>query len=82
MLKATRAISTHRGVVIEPVAGDLKLSIPRIKTIPEICPMSRSSPFDVPSGAGKAISAPYWKPIGPALSSDAPRRNEAASRSA
>ena len=45
-------MSTTKGRVIEPVPGDLKLSIPKMKTIPEICPMSKSRPLDVPSGAG------------------------------
>jgi len=51
-LRTMSPMSTTRGEVIEPVAGDLKLSIPKIKMIPEICPMSKSRPFDVPSGAG------------------------------
>jgi hypothetical protein len=66
-LSSIRPISTVKGMVIEPVNGDLKLSIPKIKAIPEICPISKSIPFEVPSEAGKVISAPYWNPIGPAL---------------
>ena len=67
---------------MDPLTGDLKKSIPKIKAIPEICPMSSKSPFDVPSGAGYAISAPYWNPIGPALSRKKPIMNADASKSA
>ena len=35
-LRTISPISTIKGQVIEPVSGDLKLSIPRMKTIPEI----------------------------------------------
>ncbi len=60
-------IMTNNGTVIDPVTGDLKLSIPKMKAIPEICPMRRRNPFDVPSETGKVTSAPYWNPIGPEL---------------
>ena len=58
-LTSMSPMSTINGMVIEPVSGDLKLSNPRMKTMPEICPMSKSKPFDVPSGAGWVTSAPY-----------------------
>jgi hypothetical protein len=67
--------------VIDPVLADLRASIPRMKTIPEICPARSSRPFDVPSGAGEVTSAPYWKPSGPDESRNAPRTNAEASRS-
>jgi hypothetical protein len=35
-LRTIRPISTSKGKVIDPVSGDLKMSIPRMKTIPEI----------------------------------------------
>ena len=35
-LRAISPMSTIKGKVIEPVSGDLKLSIPKMKTIPEI----------------------------------------------
>ena len=38
--------------VIEPVAGDLNLSIAKMNIMPDIWPMSISKPLDVPSGAG------------------------------
>jgi hypothetical protein len=52
MLRTMSPMSTTKKGVIEPVPGDLKLSIPKMKMIPEICPMSKSRPFDVPSGVG------------------------------
>ena len=47
------------GRVIDPVAGDFRASIPKIKTIPEIWPATMSSVLEVPSGAGWVISAAY-----------------------
>ena len=69
------SIRTIRDIVIEPVTGDFIISIPTIKTIPDICPISKRRPFDIPSDAGKAISAPYWKPMGPALNRKKPIKN-------
>ena len=60
-------------MVIEPVKGVLKLSRAKIKAIPDICPISKSNPLEVPSEAGKVISAPYWNPMGPALSRKNPK---------
>jgi hypothetical protein len=72
MARSINPISTIKGLVIEPVNADLKLFIQKINMIPEICPISISMPFEAPSDAGKVISAPYWKPIGPALSKKNP----------
>jgi hypothetical protein len=79
--RSIKPISTIKDLVIEPVNADLKLSIQKINTIPEICPISISKPFDVPSEAGKVISAPYWNPIGPALSRKNPNTVPEKSRS-
>jgi hypothetical protein len=62
-----RIIITTSGPVIDPDTEDLKLSIPKMKRMPEICPASNKKPFEVPSEIGYVISAPYWKPIGPEL---------------
>lgn len=59
ILRIINVISTINDLVIEPVNVDFRLSIPKINAIPEICPISKSIPFDVPSDAGKVISAPY-----------------------
>ena len=50
--RTIRPMSSTNDKVIEPVSGDLKLSMPKMKRIPEIWPMSKSKPLDVPSGAG------------------------------
>ena len=52
MLRTNKPIMSISDLVIEPVIEDLKLSIPNINAIPEICPISNSIPFDVPSDAG------------------------------
>jgi hypothetical protein len=57
----TRTIRTSRTFsdpVIEPVSGDLSISIPKMNKIPDICPIRSSKPLDVPSGTGRVISAP------------------------
>jgi hypothetical protein len=51
-LTAIMITNTTSGMVIDPVEDDLKLSIPKIKSIPEICPASNRNPFDVPSETG------------------------------
>ena len=79
--KSIKPISKIKDMVMEPVNDDLKLSIQKIKIIPEICPISISKPFEVPSDAGKVISAPYWNPIGPALSRKNPNTVPEARRS-
>ena len=56
-----------------PVARSFMASMPMMKTMPEIWPISKSRLLDVPSGAGWVISAAYWKPIGPALSRKNPK---------
>jgi hypothetical protein len=38
--------------VIDPVAGDLNRSIPKMKRMPEIWPASNNKPLEVPSGDG------------------------------
>jgi hypothetical protein len=47
-----RIINKTSGLVIDPVDDDLKLFIPKIKRMPEICPTSKRKPFDVPSEIG------------------------------
>jgi hypothetical protein len=69
-----------RESVIEP-DDDFNASIPRMKAIPETCPTRSRSPFDVPSGAGCVISAPYWNPRGPDERRNAPRTKLDASKS-
>jgi len=73
-LTRVRAARARRGEVIDPVAGDLNASMAKMKAMPEICPITRSRLFDVPSGAGCVISAAYWKPTGPALRRKKPCR--------
>ena len=68
--------------VIEPVAESLNASMAKMNTTPEICPICSSSPLEVPSGAGYPISAPYWKPMGPALNRQKPRSAAETSSSA
>jgi hypothetical protein len=51
-LTAIRIISTTSGLVIDPVVDDLKLFIPKMKRIPEICPTSNRNPLEVPSEMG------------------------------
>jgi hypothetical protein len=58
-LKTINPISKINGFVIDPVAADLKLSIPKINAMPEICPMRMRKPFEVPSETGYVTSAPY-----------------------
>ena len=47
-----RPIRIDNGVVIDPVWGDLRISKPKIKAMPEIWPINKSRPFEVPSGVG------------------------------
>ena len=49
---ARHIIIITKGLVIEPVSTDLKLSIPKIIAIPEICPDRSRNPFEVPSETG------------------------------
>ena len=52
------ASKTSRETVMDP-DGDLNASIPKMKTIPETWPITSRRLFEVPSGAGWVISAPY-----------------------
>jgi hypothetical protein len=69
-----------RDRVIDP-SGPFRASIAMINRIPETFPMTTSMLFEVPSGAGSVTSAPYWKPMGPALRRKNPNTKEDASSS-
>jgi hypothetical protein len=47
-----RIIIATNGLVIDPVDDDLKLFIPKMNNIPEICPASNRKPLEVPSETG------------------------------
>jgi hypothetical protein len=47
-----RAMRMRSEVVIQPLAGDLRASMPMINATPDTCPASKRRPFDVPSGTG------------------------------
>ena len=50
-LTIMNAVKTSIAGVFEALAA-VKMSIPKIKMIPEICPARRSNPSEVASGAG------------------------------
>jgi hypothetical protein len=52
ILSTISPIISISDLVIDPVIYDLKLSIPKIKAMPDTCPISSSIPFEVPSDAG------------------------------
>ena len=51
MLTSVRASSPRSGAVMDP-CGDFTASIREMKMIPESCPATRSSVFEVPRGLG------------------------------
>ena len=72
-LTSISPINTSKDRAID-LSEVLNTSMPKMKTIPETCPMNQSRLLDMPSGAG-AISAPYWNTTGPELSKKNPKTN-------